>query len=220
MAFLDEFDKKLTMLGQGAIQKTKEVTDSAKLSAAIKGLEVQKKEKLSELGNMYYQIYKSYGGSVGKEAEEIIAGIESIEQQIDQNKEQMRKIKGVIYCPNCNAEIPMNSLFCNVCGAKIEQRINPVSGNVSNMEAFRQESGAREQVQAGPQMRCRKCGAVLEEDQLFCVNCGAKVENEEEPVQVSSPVEQFEEEQLICPNCGKVVEEGIRFCTACGTKLE
>ena len=30
MAFLDGFDKKLTMLGQGAIQKTREVTETAK----------------------------------------------------------------------------------------------------------------------------------------------------------------------------------------------
>ena len=30
MAFLDDIDKKLTNLGQGAIQKTREMTDSAK----------------------------------------------------------------------------------------------------------------------------------------------------------------------------------------------
>ena len=43
MAFLDDIDKKLTNLGQGAIQKTKEVTDSAKLSSSIKNLEGQKR---------------------------------------------------------------------------------------------------------------------------------------------------------------------------------
>ncbi len=30
MAFLDEFDKKISMWGQGAIQKTKDMTDSVK----------------------------------------------------------------------------------------------------------------------------------------------------------------------------------------------
>ena len=54
MMFLDDFDRKFTMIGQGAIQKTKEVTDTAKNAGMIKNLEVQKMECFSELGKLFY----------------------------------------------------------------------------------------------------------------------------------------------------------------------
>ena len=50
---------------------------------------------------------------------------------------------------------------------------------------------------------CRKCGAPLDEDALFCTECGNKVEKVRNG----------------CPNCGAAVEEGQSFCTECGTPL-
>ena len=61
MAFLDDIDKKLTNLGQGAIQKTREMTDSAKLSGALKNLEGQKKDVLADLGAISYRKLKESG---------------------------------------------------------------------------------------------------------------------------------------------------------------
>ncbi len=224
MAFLDEFDKKLTMLGQGAIQKTKEVTDSAKITSAIKGLEMQKKDALSELGNMYYGIYKQYGGTVGKEAEEIIRRIKAIEDQTSQYKDQLQKIKGVIYCSSCGAEIPANSLFCNVCGAKIEQQSSeapnnmeiPSSQNIPNYNAAPPRPAV--------QKTCKNCGTALEADQLFCVNCGTRVEDT--TVIVPEPVEPRIEAELVnqdkngrCPNCGAETTSDQEFCIMCGTAL-
>ena len=57
MAFLTDLDKKISMLSQGAIQKTKEVTDTAKMSSQIRTLEAQKKEALEQLGKFYYDQY-------------------------------------------------------------------------------------------------------------------------------------------------------------------
>ena len=220
MAFLDGFDKKLTMLGQGAIQKTREVTDSAKLSSALKTLETQKKEAFSELGSMYYEIYKQFGGSVGEEAAAVIKRIEEIEQQIFEKKDQMQKVKGVIYCTNCNAEIPVGSAFCNICGSKVEAQ------NTMNYQMAAE-------VQQNTGKICGHCGYPLEEGQLFCTNCGTKVleikmesesavEETKPEVQTSTKLEENVQEDTksshiaVCPGCGAEITEEQAFCTVCG----
>ena len=51
--------------------------------------------------------------------------------------------------------------------------------------------------------KCSNCGAQLDNDALFCTECGTKVE---------IPSNR-------CLNCGAGVEEGQAFCTECGTPL-
>ena len=50
---------------------------------------------------------------------------------------------------------------------------------------------------------CSNCGAPLDNDALFCTECGTKVEIP----------------RNVCPNCGAGVEDGQAFCTECGTPL-
>lgn len=200
MAFLSDLDKKITMLGQGALQKTKEVTDTAKMSSMIKTLETQKKENLEQLGKYYYDLYVQYGGELADPAAEIVVRIQQIEAQRNQLQEEVQKIKGTMFCPNCNTEIPANSQFCNVCGAKIERPV--------------------QEMQPQPSGRvCAQCGAPLEEDQVFCTNCGAKVEQPAEAAPQPEPVPAPAESANICPNCGKELRPEQKFCTSCGTKV-
>ncbi len=123
MAFLSNLDKKITMLGQGALQKTKEVTDSAMMSSMIKTLDMQKKDNLEKLGKYYYDLYVQSGGELAAPVEEIATRIREIDIQRNQLQKEVQKIKGTMSCPNCNTEIPANSQFCNVCGTRIERPI-------------------------------------------------------------------------------------------------
>lgn len=54
-------------------------------------------------------------------------------------------------------------------------------------------------------MNCKYCGAQLNEDALFCSNCGAKVESKD---------------VLRCPNCGAERQSDDLFCENCGIKFE
>lgn len=62
-------------------------------------------------------------------------------------------------------------------------------------------------------MKCLNCNAELNEDALFCENCGAKVELPEPEARSHT------ENKIFCPNCGKCFTSGERFCDVCGGNL-
>lgn len=51
-------------------------------------------------------------------------------------------------------------------------------------------------------MLCQKCGAELQDNAAFCMECGAKVER-----------------KVICRKCGSELQENAVFCMECGTKV-
>ena len=59
---------------------------------------------------------------------------------------------------------------------------------------------------------CLKCKTQLEDDELFCHECGAKQEIEDVEVK---PEEQSVEEKF-CVHCGKAIEADSMFCPYCG----
>jgi len=59
---------------------------------------------------------------------------------------------------------------------------------------------------------CPKCKTQLEDDELFCHECGAKQEIEDVEVK---PEEQSVEEKF-CVHCGKAIEADSMFCPYCG----
>ena len=54
---------------------------------------------------------------------------------------------------------------------------------------------------------CPECGDQVDDDALFCNNCGAKM-----PVKLMPGM-------VLCKHCNKAVREGIRFCTNCGKPM-
>ena len=50
---------------------------------------------------------------------------------------------------------------------------------------------------------CSNCGAQMEENIKFCMECGGKMDPE----------------GLKCPNCSIDLPEGTKFCMECGTKI-
>ena len=54
---------------------------------------------------------------------------------------------------------------------------------------------------------CPVCFEEVDDDALYCNNCGAKM-----PVKLLPGM-------VLCPHCQKAVREGIRFCTNCGGSM-
>lgn len=63
---------------------------------------------------------------------------------------------------------------------------------------------------------CPKCGARIEEGMVYCIGCGARLEDllnaerQEHSAQTS--------EERFCINCGAKVPAKAAFCTKCGTR--
>lgn len=219
MAFLDDIDRKLTLWGHGAIKKTKEVTDIAKLTGMIKSLENQKQEYFAELGKIFYEYQKTTPVN-DREVMAILSKIQELSNQIHQYQEELQRRRGTVVCPNCNAEIPKDSLFCNVCGAK-------VNGNYSDA------------VPTGKS--CYRCSEPVKDGQEYCTNCGARLTGTEQGVYYDDEQEHYsgspykksseayemknmrkrtDTEEIVCPNCGATLDENEKFCVYCGTPLD
>lgn len=215
MAFFDDINDKISKISQGAIQKTKDMSDSMKITNAIREEENQQKLIYQKIGELYYHDFKDVAeGEFLQWCQEITAS----KNKIIEWKDKLQSIKGVAICPNCNAEVPANSVFCNNCGAKIPQ----VSIKTEEPKIM---SGKV----------CKNCGMPIPKGHLFCTNCGTKVEEdtlqEGEPEDVIEEVEENDLERYtvdlekndegeICNQCGALVPKGNLFCTNCGAKQQ
>ncbi len=62
--------------------------------------------------------------------------------------------------------------------------------------------------------KCPECGAELEEEALFCGECGCKFTACE-----PEPIPEPENSTIICPSCGAENQRGKKFCIKCGNDL-
>ncbi len=108
------------------------------------------------IGQSYYERHKN-----DSNAEELdkISEVNSLYSDIFKNREQIKRIKGIVKCPKCGADLPLNAAFCNICGAKIEEE--DIENEKNNI-----------------QRHCPVCHSVVSDDDMFCNNCGTKIENQ------------------------------------------
>lgn len=161
MAFFEQISKKITDAGQGVAQQTKNFTDITKLNSSIHEKEKQINQLYVFLGKFYYEEYKD-NSSVEKK--EVFNEITELIKEISNCKEEIKQIKGIKKCSNCNADLPLDSAFCNCCGAKIvDTELN--SGELSTEKNDNL-------------MVCPNCKASIKKESVFCTKCGQQINKE------------------------------------------
>lgn len=116
MAFFDDLGKKVTEAGQKTLQKTKDLSDTARLHAMISDEE-------KRINDMYFQVGRLYVSRHWTDYEADFSGmfgvIADADQKIRQYQKQLLDLRGVRICERCGAEMSQNSAFCSNCGASI-----------------------------------------------------------------------------------------------------
>lgn len=89
-----------------------------KISAAeIRG-EINK--KLKELGKVTYKS-EVHGTDLFVEKEALISEIKELIENLNVINGHIAAIRSQRKCPRCEARVPKNSVFCNICGAKLDE---------------------------------------------------------------------------------------------------
>lgn len=142
MDFLDNLGKKLTNAGQSAVQKTKEVADITKLSAEVSTEERKLSDCYSAIGKLYVSLHHD---DYEEEFEKYFKFVKEYEAKIEECKQQIKEIKGIMTCEKCGADIPAGSMFCGKCGAPVaEQKEEDAADEVNSDEETVEEAAVSE----------------------------------------------------------------------------
>ena len=111
-------------------------------------------------------------------------------------------------CPHCGKPNSMESHFCSYCfhslaNAETEEMqlvhdLRPMGGEMVK-QAYLIDNTSKNKI-------CANCGSLNAQSELFCVNCGYRLD--------------VEEQKKYCPNCGAENSSDNAFCTKCQWSFE
>ncbi|MBQ8826817.1 MAG: hypothetical protein IJ007_06975 [Oscillospiraceae bacterium] len=116
--FFEKISKNITDTGKVVTEKTKQVSESAKLNAKIVSSENTISTNYTILGKYYYENFKE---NPAEEVAEACNAITAANDAIVTMKAQLLSIKGLVKCTACDAECPIENNFCGKCGAALEK---------------------------------------------------------------------------------------------------
>lgn len=108
------------------------------------------KEEYAAVGEIFL---KQSGDNLERE---YVPHVNEVKKLLEQKKTLERNklaAQGLRLCESCHQVIPLDSVFCNKCGAKMEPFVVSTAGG----------------------RFCPSCGAPIEKDNTFCSECGAKL---------------------------------------------
>lgn len=100
-------------------KKASTVYDTSKHKITAAEIRGEINKKLRELGKFTYKA-EVFGVDTSVEIAQIIAEIKELKDNLDIINAHIGSVKNQKKCPQCDAKIPKNSVFCNICGAKVD----------------------------------------------------------------------------------------------------
>lgn len=153
MDFFEKIGEKITSTSKDVAKKTKELADITKINAQIGNEEDNIKNMHSQIGKLYYELFST---NPDEPFVSLCASIMESQNKINAYREQIQTIKGVKKCSGCGAEIANSSVFCAICGCKINTNEEGVNDDMS-------------------QSKCPSCAKPITDEMVFCTGCGNKL---------------------------------------------
>lgn len=158
-----------------------------KISAAeIRG-EINK--KLKELGKVTYKS-EVHGTDLFAEKEQLIAEIKELIENLNIINGHIAAIKSQRKCPQCEARVPKNSIYCNICGTKLE--------DASAEQAVMACANAEEAAEAAVEQEAPAEEAAATEVEVIAETVEEAIEEKVEPAveEAAAPVEEAAEDTV------------------------
>ena len=119
MGFFDDALNKTKEVLDVAYKKTEEVVTTEKQKFDVSSLKSKREKDFASLGKIYFEQIKD-AEDLSDEEKSLVLAIKEKSAEIDRLYTEIQNTKNKRVCPNCSAAIDKKSVFCNSCGAKLE----------------------------------------------------------------------------------------------------
>lgn len=116
----DDLRKTITDAAEVVTKKTGDFVSIQKLKGQIYTLERSIDKKYQELGAVVFDEYAK-GGKVNDESAVVCEEISQVNANIVELREELASKHGCKVCPVCEAEVPVEAMFCMKCGAQMPE---------------------------------------------------------------------------------------------------
>ena len=120
MSFFDNLKKNLNTAANYTVQKTGEVTEAAKIRLDIRTQNLRLAKCFENIGQLYYKSVKENGEIPSAEMDAYILEADGIKLEIAILRRELAKAQGCVICSSCGAQISNKSVYCPLCGIKLE----------------------------------------------------------------------------------------------------
>ncbi len=113
MKFFNDLGKMVANASQKTVQKTKEISEIARINSMISQNENLLDDVYRRIGKLYVSLHTD---DCEKIFAELVMKAAELKQKDVEYHSQIQRIKGFRRCVNCGADVPRDFAFCNFCG--------------------------------------------------------------------------------------------------------
>lgn len=124
MSFFENLSKKVGDTAKAAARKSGDIVEVTKLNMNIGAEEDRIKRKYLEIGKAVYEAYTK-DEEIPSSFIELCEKVKGYEKNIEEMRSKIHELKGIKFCPSCEAELEADVAFCPKCGTKQEIPAQP-----------------------------------------------------------------------------------------------